>query len=98
MTTPARPGLGHSVGRSLVLLLALSGCAPPTQEYSTPGLTTPDPLQGERPHIYWADPTFDWSYSDPKAGTATIGGANLDGTGMSEAAVTGVALDPAEAT
>lgn len=89
MRNPPRPGQAPRVASGLVLILALSACASPSIDYSTPMLTTPDPLEGGGPFIYWADPTFDWSYSDPNEATATIGGANLDGTGMSEAAITG---------
>ena len=54
--------------------------------------TTPVPLTAGDRHIYWGDPTLDWTKSllDPIAHTATIGGANLDGSGVSESAVVGL--------
>ena len=90
MKTHARPRPALRIATGLFLLLVVSSCSSPRQEVVIK-FTTPDPLQGGRPHIYWADPTSDWyPGGDPITGTATIGGANLDGSGMSEAAVTGV--------
>jgi sugar lactone lactonase YvrE len=72
------------------LVGALAACAAPGVPLAS--LTTPKPLEAGRQHLYWADPTLDWTISqlDPLAATATIGGSNLDGSGMSESAVTGV--------
>jgi len=74
----------------LVGVLAFAACALPPDAAVSVRFTTPHPLQAGHRHVYWADPTADWTPSDPIAGTATIGGANLDGTGMSEAAVSGL--------
>jgi hypothetical protein len=84
-----RRRLPRTVAIAVLSLLALAACASP-EEPSSIRLTTPFPLQAGHRHIYWADPTADWTPTDPIAGTATIGGANLDGTGMTPAAVTGL--------
>lgn len=82
----ARPGPSSLLGLLATLLVSCAG------EQPLASLTTPMPLEDGRAHLYWADPTLDWTISqlDPLGSTATIGGANLDGTGVSESAVIGV--------
>ena len=84
------PRLPRTVATTLLFLLASTACALPPDQSGSIRFTTPLPLQAGQRHIYWADPTADWTPSDPLFGTATIGGASLDGTGMTDAAVTGL--------
>jgi hypothetical protein len=72
-----------------LILLLVAGCAaaPPLSQ-----VTSQVPLSEGQRHIYWGDETLDWNdlRSDPRHYTATIGGANLDGSGMSESAIVGL--------
>jgi hypothetical protein len=82
-------GQGRIAVGTVILVAALAACAS-SAPFAV--LTTPVPLEEGRFHVYWADPTLDWTANElgPIAATATIGGANLDGSGMGESAVTGV--------
>jgi hypothetical protein len=85
-----RARLPRTIATALLSLLTLAACALPSDQSGSVRFTTPLPLQAGHRHIYWADPTADWTPGDPIAGTGTIGGANLDATGITEAAVTGL--------
>jgi hypothetical protein len=71
-----------------MILLMVSACA----TAPTSRVTTQVPLSEGQRHIYWGDETLDWNdlRSDPHHYTATIGGANLDGSGVDQAFVTGM--------
>ena len=59
---------------AISLAASLASCAGPAAPLAS--LTTPVPLEDGQPHLYWADPTLDWTISqlDPLGSTATIGG------------------------
>jgi virginiamycin B lyase len=67
------------------LVLLAAACAGPQH-------TVRVPKSDGQPHIYWGDDTLEWTANrqDPIDHTATIGSANLDGSGMNPSAIIGL--------